>query len=51
MLNIFANTFSIATRQNSAIAPLGEDERRRLLLEQSRRERRIFHGGVKGGWY
>jgi hypothetical protein len=41
MLNILSNAFSTATRQNSIITPLCDSERRRLYLEQSRRERRI----------
>ena len=40
MLEIFANTLSTAARQHSVMTPLGENERRRLYLEQSRLERR-----------
>jgi hypothetical protein len=41
MLNIFADAMTVATGQNSNISPLGEDERWRLYLEQTRRERRL----------
>ena len=40
MLNILSGAFHTATRTNSQIAPLGQDERHNLLLEQSRHERR-----------
>jgi|GEM_PF-2330652 len=41
MLNIFADVFHTATGTNSQITPLGEDERFKLMLDQSRRERRL----------
>ena len=47
MLNIFASTFSTAVRQNSVITPLGDGERRRLYLEQSRRERKVAQAKIR----
>lgn len=41
MLNIFADVFTTATKTNTYVTPLGEDERYNLLLEQNRRERRL----------
>tara|TARA_R110002096_G_scaffold46032_7_gene123093 strand:- start:2338 stop:2550 length:213 start_codon:yes stop_codon:yes gene_type:complete len=41
MLNILSGAFNAATRTNSTITPLGQDERHQLFLEQSRRERRL----------
>jgi hypothetical protein len=41
MLKIFTDVFSGIAKSNSTISPLGEDDRYRLFLEQSRRERRL----------
>lgn len=41
MLNILSGAFNAATRTNSTITPLGQDERHQLFLKQSRRERRL----------
>jgi hypothetical protein len=41
MLNIFSGMISSATLQSSNTAQLGDSERRKLYLEQSRRERRL----------
>ncbi len=41
MLNIFVDVLRGVTKANSLISPLGEDDRYRLHLEQSRRERRL----------
>jgi hypothetical protein len=41
MLNILANTIHTATGMNSHLTPLGQDERHKLYLEQSRKERRL----------
>lgn len=51
MLNILADMFTAATRQNSNMSPLGEDERRHLSLEQSRRERRIAEHKANARFY
>ena len=47
MLEIFANAFSTATRRHSMMTPLGDNERRRLYLEQSRKERRDAQARVR----
>lgn len=47
MLNVFADVISTATRQKSVMTPLGDSERRRLYLEQSRRERKIAQAKIR----
>jgi hypothetical protein len=47
MLNVFADAISTATRQKSVMTPLGDSERRRLYLEQSRRERKIAQAKIR----
>ncbi len=41
MLNIFSGMMTSATLQGSNITPLGDSERRKIYLEQSRRARRL----------
>jgi hypothetical protein len=49
MLNILSNSIQTAARQISAMTPLGDNERRRLYLEQIRRERRAAQAKNKRG--